>query len=73
MEKIKTASKVTIHLNPKDYVVLKDQLNLDSFVSLQEDSNVLAGGVVIASDLGNFDGSIESKIATMLETLEAVS
>ena len=72
MQKIKTASKVTIHLNPKDYIVLKDQLNFDNFVSLQEDSNVLAGGVVIASDLGNFDGSIESKIETMLETLEAV-
>jgi len=72
MEKLKTASKVTIHLNPKDYLALKDQLNFESFVSLQEDSNVTAGGVVIASDLGNFDGSIESKIQSMLESLDSI-
>ena len=72
MSKIKTASRINIHLNPKDYVVLKDQLNFESFVTLQEDSNVTAGGVVIASDLGNFDGNIESKVQTMLESLDAV-
>lgn len=73
MEKIKTSSKVTIHLNPKDYLALKDQLQFDSFVNLQEDPNVTAGGVVIASDLGNFDGSIESKLETMLGSLEALN
>jgi flagellar assembly protein FliH len=72
MTKIKTSSKVTIHLNPKDYMLLKDQLSFDSFVNLQEDSNVAAGGVVIASDLGNFDGSIESKLETMLGSLDAL-
>lgn len=73
MSKIKTSSKVTIHLNPKDYLALKDQLNFDSFVNLQEDSNVTAGGVVIASDLGNFDGNIESKLETMLGSLDALN
>ncbi|MEA2017678.1 MAG: FliH/SctL family protein [Campylobacterota bacterium] len=72
MDKIKTSSKVTIHLNPKDYIILKEQLTFDSFVSLQEDPNVTAGGVVIASDLGNFDGNIDSKIESMLESLDAV-
>jgi len=72
MAKIKTSSKINIHLNPKDYIVLKDQLKFESFVTLQEDSNVSAGGVVIASDLGNFDGNIEAKVQTMLETLDAV-
>ncbi len=72
MDKIKTASKVTIHLNPKDYIALKDQLNFDSSVNLQEDPNVSIGGVVIASDLGNFDGSVESKIQSMLESLDAI-
>ena len=72
MEKVKSASKVSIHLNPKDYIVLKEQLSFDTHVSLQEDSNVSAGGVVIASDLGNFDGSIESKIQSMLSSLDGV-
>jgi flagellar assembly protein FliH len=72
MQKLKTASKVTIHLNPKDYVVLKDQINFGEAVSLLEDANVTAGGVVIASDLGNFDGNIEAKVQSMLESLDAV-
>ncbi len=71
--KIKTASKIIIHLNPKDYVVLKNELNLESFIQIQEDANVTAGGVVIASDLGNFDGSIEAKIETLLESLNSIA
>lgn len=72
MEKIKTASKVQIHLNPKDYEVLKNELHLEPFIEILKDANVVAGGVVIASDLGNFDGGIESKISSMLETLDLV-
>ncbi len=72
LNKIKTASKITIHLNPKDYLALKNELNLDSFIQVQEDPNVTAGGVVIASDLGNFDGNIEAKVQTILESLDAV-
>jgi flagellar assembly protein FliH len=67
--KIKTASKITIHLNPKDYAILKNELQFESYIDIQEDVNVTAGGVVIASDLGNFDGSIEAKVSSMLEHL----
>jgi flagellar assembly protein FliH len=73
LNKIKTASKITIHLNPKDFIVLKNQLNLEEFIQLQEDPNVTAGGVVVASDLGNFDGSIDAKVETMLESLNSIS
>lgn len=72
LDKIKTASKVQIHLNPKDYEILRGQLNLEPFIELHQDANVVAGGVVIASDLGNFDGNIESKVASMLESLDLV-
>ena len=72
LDKIKTASKVQIHLNPKDYEILKGQLNLEAFIELHQDSNVTACGVVIASDLGNFDGNIESKVSSMLESLDLV-
>ncbi|WP_368029694.1 FliH/SctL family protein [Arcobacter sp. s6] len=72
LDKIKTASKVQIHLNPKDYEILKGQLNLEPFIELHQDANVTAGGVVIASDLGNFDGNIESKVSSMLESLDLV-
>ena len=72
LDKIKTATKVQIHLNPKDYEILKAQLTLEPFIELHQDANVTAGGVVIASDLGNFDGNIEAKVASMLESLDLV-
>lgn len=71
--KIKTASKIAIHLHPKDYLMLKNELQLESFITLHEDLNVLPGGVVIASDLGNFDGNVDAKVATMLESLETLA
>jgi flagellar assembly protein FliH len=72
LNKIKTASKISIHLNPRDYAVLKNDLQYESYIELFEDSNVAAGGVVIASDLGNFDGNIEAKVNSMLESLDSV-
>jgi flagellar assembly protein FliH len=73
MQRLQSASKISIHLNPRDYIILKSELNFGSFVTLQEDPNVTAGGVVIASDLGNFDGNIDVKVKTMLESLDAIS
>ena len=70
--KLKNATKVKIHLNPKDYYVLKQELELEPFIELLEDANVVAGGVVIASNIGNFDGSIDAKISSMLESLDLV-
>lgn len=72
LSKIKTASKISIHLNPKDYVVLKNDLQFESYIELFEDANVMPGGVVIASDLGNFDGNIEAKVNSMLDSLDLV-
>ncbi|MCT7615477.1 FliH/SctL family protein [Aliarcobacter butzleri] len=72
LEKVKSASKVKIHLNPKDYHILKAELSLEPFIELCEDPNVIAGGVVIASDLGNFDGNVEAKVTSMLESLDLV-
>lgn len=72
LNKIKTASEITIHLHPKDYLILKDELKLDNFIKIKEDQNVSAGGVVIASDLGNFDGNVDAKINSILESLDTV-
>lgn len=72
LDKIKSASRIKIHLNPKDYEILKNELNLENFIELIEDANVTIGGVVIASDLGNFDGNIEAKVSSMLESLDSV-
>jgi flagellar assembly protein FliH len=73
MLKLKNASSIKIHLNPKDYTILKEQIEVNDIVTLVEDSNVMPGGVVIASDLGNFDGNIDTKIESILQTLDLLS
>ena len=73
IEKVQGATKISIHLNPKDYIILKDELEVDPIVKIEQDSNVTPGGVVIASDLGNFDGNIEAKIESISQTLELIS
>ncbi|MEA3353667.1 MAG: FliH/SctL family protein [Campylobacterota bacterium] len=72
LDKIKQSSKVSIHLNPKDHMVVQNQVTFEAHVTLIEDANVAPGGVVIASDLGNFDGNVEAKVNTMLEALDGV-
>jgi flagellar assembly protein FliH len=70
MGKLRGASKITIHLNPKDYVIIKSTMNLKAPIKLSEDPNVMPGGVVVASDIGNFDGNIDAKVGKMLENLD---
>jgi flagellar assembly protein FliH len=70
MGKLRGASKITIHLNPKDYTVIKSTMNLKAPIKLAEDPNVMPGGVVVASDIGNFDGNIDAKVGKMLENLD---
>lgn len=73
MAKLQSASKVTIHLHPKDYTVLKSEISFGATVTLLEDPNVMQGGVVIASDLGNFDGNIEAKVKTLVDSLDIIA
>jgi flagellar assembly protein FliH len=73
MKKIQSASKVEIKLNPKDFLLLKDDLQLGANVHLLEDANVTLGGVIVSSDLGNFDGSVEAKVQAIMQLCEDIS
>jgi len=67
LKQIKSASKIEIRLNPKDFLLLKDEFDFGNNVSLIEDANVSLGGVVVVSDLGNFDGSVEARIKSIMQ------
>jgi flagellar assembly protein FliH len=68
ISKVSNATKISIHLNPKDYVMLKSKIQNTKRIKLIEDKNVTIGGVVITSDIGNFDASIESKVEAIMES-----
>jgi len=68
ISKVHNATKISIHLNPKDYIILKSKIQNTKRIKLIEDKNVTIGGVVITSDIGNFDASIESKVEAIMDS-----
>jgi flagellar assembly protein FliH len=70
--KLKDATKISVHVNPKDYEYLNTHLDLASTIELIKDSNVSPAGIVISSDIGNFDSTIESKLDTLSQSIQTL-
>lgn len=70
--KLKDATQISVHVNPKDYEYLLANLDLGETVELIKDSNVSLGGIVISSDIGNFDSTIESKLDTLTQSIDTL-
>jgi len=72
ISKLKDATKISVHINPKDYQYLQSNLDMSSTIELVKDTNVSPAGVVISSDIGNFDSTIESKLETLSSSIETL-
>jgi flagellar assembly protein FliH len=70
--KLKDATKISVHINPKDYEYLQTHLDLSPTIELVKDPNVSPAGIVISSDIGNFDSTIESKLDTLTQSIETL-
>ena len=67
IEDLKNASKVTIKVNPKNAEYLKGKFDN---IEIIPDEAVKEGGVVINSDIGNIDASIEERFRALKEAVE---
>ena len=67
LEELKDASRVTIKVNPKNAEFLKGKF--DNIVIIPDEA-VKEGGVVIQSDIGNIDASIEERFKALKEAVE---
>ena len=72
ISKLKDATKISVHINPKDYQYLQSNLDMSSTIELVKDTNVSPAGVVISSDIGDFDSTIESKLETLSSSIETL-
>lgn len=61
MHDLKEASKAKIKVNPADYEFVKSKMGEDAKISITADKMITKGGVIILSDSGNIDGTIESR------------
>jgi len=61
IEELQSASKIVLHVNPKDYNYLVEHIKDLSHVELIADIAVLEGGVIAMSDSGNIDAQISKR------------
>lgn len=61
IEELSQATTIEIKTNPKDYEFLKSNLTQKSHIKITSDDAVLAGGVIVLSDIGNVDGSVMAR------------
>jgi len=71
--KLKDATSIQIHVNPIDYEHLLANLDLADTIELVKDTNVSPSGIVVSSDIGNFDATIESKLDTLASSIDTIS
>lgn len=61
LQPLKGSTDIIIKANPADLAFLQEKIPADSKVTFEADLLVAKGGVMITSNLGNFDGSILSR------------
>jgi len=75
--RVRTASQVILRLHPDDLAWLKTaaeytvQLELSGKLSLSADAAVSRGGCFIASNLGEVDAQLETRLSLALKLLES--
>lgn len=66
---IKDASKIVLKLNPTDFKAVSEDMINDDRVTFKADKAVTKGGVVVVSDSGNIDGTIDSRFETIKKNI----
>lgn len=61
IDNLKDATKIILKLNPNDFKSVNEALKEDERVTFKADKAITKGGVVIVSDSGNIDGTINSR------------
>ncbi len=69
---LKDATEIAVHVSPTDYDYLVSNLDLSDIVKLVNDTNIQPSGIVISSDIGNFDLTIESKLETLSQSIKTL-
>lgn len=67
IEELKTASKITLKVNPNSHGLLSEKLGKLQHIEIVSDSAVSPGGVIVFSDAGNIDAQIEKRFEKVKE------
>lgn len=62
IKELEDATKIEIKVNPADFSYLESTLE-DKSIKISADDAIAKGGVIVLSDVGNLDGSIDIRLA----------
>jgi flagellar assembly protein FliH len=66
---LKDATKIVLKLNPTDFKAVSEDMIDDERVTFKADKAITKGGVVVVSDSGNIDGTINSRFETIKKNI----
>ncbi len=62
IKELESNIKIQLKVNPKDFSELQTEFEHNEYVELISDDAVSKGGVIVLSDKGNFDGSLDTRL-----------
>ena len=62
LKEVKEAKRIQIKVNPNDFDFIKDSFSNSENIKISSDDAINVGGVIILSDIGNLDGTIEARL-----------
>lgn len=69
IENLRESTKIILKLNPADFKTVSDNFQGDERVTVKPDKAIARGGVVIVSDSGNIDGTINARFENIKKNI----
>ncbi|MCR4941603.1 MAG: flagellar assembly protein FliH [Campylobacter sp.] len=70
MNQLKDAKNITLRLNPADTIFVGEKFAQNPHIKIQADDAISKGGVVIISDVGNIEGSVENRLEKLKSSMK---
>lgn len=70
LNELDSTNSINIKVNPKDYEALKDEFSSNAKIAITSDEAISQGGVIISSDVGNIDGSLEVRLGKIKQMMD---
>lgn len=62
MDEIKEATSIELKVNPKDFEFMQNLYKEDTKIKITSDDAISPGGVIILSDIGNLDATLQNRL-----------
>ncbi|ASM40560.1 flagellar export apparatus, flagellar assembly protein FliH [Campylobacter sputorum subsp. bovis] len=65
MKDIKDATHIELKVNPKDFELMQNLTKEDSKIKITSDDAISPGGVILLSDVGNLDATLQNRLMSV--------